>query len=103
MEVAFEKFLSSISSEGEFLFTHNDGFFKFASEGDMSYDNGGDILSGDDLLELFIPFVSEDFPIYVMEVDTSELFHTSCVVSQITNNGVAWFNVTNDFSKLFSN
>lgn len=104
MEDSFEALLSEIKSEGEFIYTRDEkNNFQFAAKGDFSYHDGTDYIEGDDLTDLFATYVGKDSDIYMLEVDYEKLLYSSCIVTKISDSGIQWFNVTNDFAKLFNN
>ena len=90
MEDAFESLLNQISSEGEFLYNRDEkDVFSFASQGDLYLeDEDGESIYNDDVLEKLLPFVSEDEPIIILEVDYEELLHTNAYLTRITSKGM---------------
>lgn len=90
MEDAFEHLLNQISSEGEFLYNRDEkDVFSFASQGDLYLeDEDGESIYNDDILEKLQPFVSEDEPIIVLEVDYEELLNTNAYLTRITSQGM---------------
>ena len=90
MEDAFESLLNQISSEGEFLYNRDEkDVFTFASQGDLYLeDEDGESIYNDDIIEKLLPFISEDEPIIMLEVDYEELLHTRAYLTRITSQGI---------------
>lgn len=103
LEDEFEAFLNSLSSEGGFDYERNDNVFCFSAQGDIYLTTEDeDTLCGDEIYEFFMPFLTEDDPLYIMEVDYEKLLEVQCYITKITPSKVNYMNPLKDAKKLFA-